>query len=317
MMYYITPDFSPIPAVRKEDVLMKHLPFGLRTLKTALSVALSVLLARLFSTEADPMFYAALGGLVAMDTTLQRSVKQGLTQFLSVLVGTVFGYFTHLLFPQVPFWAFGLGVLAVILLCNGFKVSYTISLSCIVFLSACSYGSDDLFHDAMVRIVYTALGLGVALIINISFRPYNNKNRILKLLGELQKKFPPLLEEIIVREHYPDTQHLILLLRKIDNEIDLYQSQRFFHRKQNDEALVCGCRQLGERMVAELEVLRGMDTLGDIASDNSIKLKALGISIPSQEPRKCTRRDTIVMNYHIDKLLTAYDYLEELLKGEE
>jgi hypothetical protein len=67
-------------------------------------------------------------------------------------------------------------------------------------------------------------------------------------------------------------------------------------------------------MVAELEVLRGMDTLGDIASDNSIKLKALGISIPSQEPRKCTRRDTIVMNYHLEKLLLAYEYLGAFLQ---
>lgn len=293
---------------------MKHLPFGLRTLKTALSVALSVLLVRFFSTEADAMFYAALGGLVAMDTTFRRSLKQGLTQFIGVLLGTAAGYFAHFFFPLIPFWSVGLGVLALILLCNGFKISYSISLCCIVFLSACSYGSDDLLHDAFVRIVYTALGLGVALVINTSFRPYNNKNRIIRLLMELQGQFPSLLEKILVQEHYPDTQKLIVLLRRIDNEIDLYQSQRFFHRKHNAEALVCGCRQLGERMVAELEVICGMDTLGDLASDNAEKLEALGIPVSHLQPRKCTRRDTIVMNYHLEKLLLAYEYLEAFLK---
>ncbi len=292
---------------------MKHLPFGLRTVKTAVSVAISVLLVRLLSKEADAMFYAALGGLVAMDTTFRRSLQQGLTQFLGVLLGTGVGYFTHYFFPSIPFWTVGLGVLLLILLCNGFKISYSISLSCIVFLSACSYGADGLLTDATLRIVYTAVGLGVALVINACFRPYNNKNRILRLLKELQSQFPPLLEQVVVREHFPDTQQLIVLLRKIDNEIDLYQSQHFFHRRHDAEALVCGCRQLGERMVAELEVICGMDSLGDLASDNAEKLEALGISLGELKPRKCTRRDTIVMNYHLEKLLLAYEYLERFL----
>ncbi len=293
---------------------MIQLPFGLRTLKTAISVTLSVLLVRLLSQEDDAMFYAALGGLVAMDTTFRRSLQQGLIQFLGVFLGTAVGYFAHAFLPAIPFWSVGLGVLLLILLCNGLKISHSISMCCIVFLSACSYGSDNLLHDALVRIIYTSLGLSIALVINISVRPYNNKSRIIRLLTELQSKFPALLESIIIQERFPETQPLIDLLRQIDSEIALYQSQRFFHRKQDAEALVCGCRQLGERMVAELEVICGMDTLGDLASDNAAKLEALGISTESLTPRKCTRRDTIVMNYHLEKLLLAYDYLETFLK---
>jgi hypothetical protein len=60
-----------------------------------------------------------------------------------------------------------------------------------------------------------------------------------------------------------------------------------------------------------------MDSMGDLTSDNLHRMEKLGIRIPNLTPRKCTRQDTIVMNYHIDKLLTAYDYLEELLKGED
>ncbi|MBR4308362.1 MAG: FUSC family protein [Oscillospiraceae bacterium] len=293
---------------------MKHLPFGLRTLKTALSVALSVFLARLFTAEADGMFYAALGGLVAMDTTLSRSLRQGLTQFFGVFLGTMVGYWTHFFLPQIPFWSVGLGVLLLILLCNCAKISYSISLACIVFLSACSFGADGLLSDAFQRLIYTALGLGVALLINVALRPYNNKNRILRLLRQLQSQFPDLLREILVEEHFPDTQKLIVLLRSIDAEIDLYHSQRYFHRKHDAEALVCGCRQLGERMVAELEVICGMDTFGDIASDNVGKLAALGIDVSHLPPRKCTRRDTIVMNYHLEKLLLAYEYLDNFLQ---
>ena len=293
---------------------MNHLPLGPRTVKTSLSVALSVLLVRLLSAENDAMFYAALGGLVAMDTTFRRSLQQGITQFFGVVLGTAVGYFTHTFLPTIPFWSVGLGVLLLILLCNKLKISYSITLSCIVFLSACSYGSDNLLHDAFVRIVYTALGLAVALLINICIRPYNNKNRIIRLLNDFRGKFPKLLESVVIHERFPDTQAMIDLLRQIDNEIALYQSQRFFHRKQDDEALLCGCRQLSERMLAELEVICGMDTLGDIASDNAEKLEALGLRTESLPPRKCTRRDTIVMNYHLEKLLLAYEYLESFLQ---
>ena len=44
-------------------------------------------------------------------------------------------------------------------------------------------------------------------------------------------------------------------------------------------------------------------------------LEKLGLTIPPERlrPRKCTRRDTIVMNYHLEKFLAAHRYLNELL----
>jgi hypothetical protein len=67
-------------------------------------------------------------------------------------------------------------------------------------------------------------------------------------------------------------------------------------------------------MVQELEMICSMDSLGDLAQDNRRRMEKLGIWVPDLRPRKCTRQDTIVMNYHIDKLLTAYDYLNDLLE---
>ena len=292
---------------------MKFLPFGLRTVKTALSVTLAVFLVRFITTEADGMFYAALGGMVAMDTTLSRSLRQGLTQFLSVCFGTVIAYIALSFFPTMPAWIVGLGVLLLILLCNGLKFSYTITLSCIVFLSACIYTTDDLLRDAAHRIIYTALGLAIALAINIAVRPYNNKNRICTLLRRLQAMIPPALESIVICERFPDVQPMVELLRKLDAELALYRSQRWFHRKHDAEALLQGCVQLAERMVQELEAICGMDTLGDLASDNAQNLQRLGVALPKLAPRKCTRRDTIVMNYHLETLLSAYSYLDTLL----
>ncbi len=293
---------------------MKHLRFGFRTFKTALAVAVAVLLARLVSDDMDAVFYAGMGAMVAMDTTLGKSLRQGLTQFLSVTFGTFMGYLALSLFPSVPAWFYGLGILLIILLCNGLKFPFTITLSGIIFLSACSYPTDSLWADAIKRISCTGLGLLVALLINVTLRPYNNKKRLRSQLRSLQRDIPKALEQMVIREQFPNLQPFVMQLRQLDGEIAVYHSQRFFHRKKNEEALYQGCCQLCQRMVQELEVICSMDTLGDLASDNRQRMEKLGLFAPVLPPRKCTRQDTIVMNYHIDKLLTAYDYLDELLK---
>lgn len=291
--------------------------FGLRVLKTALAVTLSVMLVRQFVTDSLSVFYAAFGALIAMDTTFTKSLMQGLTQLVGVLAGTVFGYVSVLLFPgATPAWLAGLGVLLLIVLCISMKLPFTASLSCIIFLSACLTPTDDILRDSLFRLRDTSVGVGIALLVNAAIRPYNNKKRILSLLTQLRELLPKELEKIVVHEQFPDLQPCVELLRRLDRELTLYHSQRFFHRKHDEEAPLRGCYRLAERMLQELEAICGMDSLGDLAMENAAVMQELGMELPEAgiPARKCTRHDTIVMNYHLEKLLTAYQYLGELMQ---
>lgn len=298
--------------------IVKHLPFGPRILKTAIAVTLATFLIRLFDTEPLSVFYAAFGALIAMETTVSKSLMQGLTQLVAVLAGTIFGYLSVLLFPEMtPAWVVGLGVLLLIVLCRVLKLSFSISLSCIVFLSACLAPTDNILQDSFFRLRDTSLGICIALVINIAIRPYNNKKRILSLLKELMAQIPLDIDLIVVREQFPDLTPSVELLRRLDHELELYHSQRLFHRKNDDEALLQGCIQLAHRMIQELEVICAMDSLGDLASENEETMRNLGLELPEGgiQNRKCTRRDTIVMNYHLDKIFAAYHYLQELIQA--
>ena len=295
----------------------KHISLGTRVVKTAIAVTLSVFLIRFFTTDDLSVFYAAFGALIAMDTTFSNSLRQGLTQLIGVLAGTVMGYLSVLLFPSMtPAWMAGLGVLLLIVLCNALKLSFSASLSCIIFLSACLTPTDDIVRDSLFRLRDSSLGIGIALAVNALIRPYNNKKRILALLGTLRAQIPGEIEQIVVREQFPDLQESIALLRRLDRELSLYHSQHFFHRKHDDEALLRGCYQLAQRMLQEMEAICGMDCLGDLAMENAAVMQELGMELPEAglPERKCTRHDTIVMNYHLDKLLSAYQYLGELMK---
>lgn len=294
-----------------------HIPLGLRIIKTALAVTLSVLLVRLFVDNSLTAFYAAFGAAIAMETTFTRSLRQALTQLVGVLAGTLFGYVSVLLFPTItPAWIAGLGVMILLVLSQIFKLSFSASLSCIIFLSACLTPTDNILRDSLFRLRDTSVGIGVALVINALIRPYNNKKRILSVLAQLRSLMPPLLQQIIVKECVPDLSDLVPLLRRLDREMELYHSQRFFHRTHDDEALLAGCKQLVERMVEELEAICGMDTPGDLAMENAARMQELGMDLPEAgiSGRKCTRHDTIVMNYHLDKLLAAYRFLGELME---
>lgn len=295
----------------------KHISLGTRVVKTAIAVTLSVFLIRFFTTDDLSVFYAAFGALIAMDTTFSNSLRQGLTQLIGVLAGTVMGYLSVLLFPSMtPAWMAGLGVLLLIVLCNALKLSFSASLSCIIFLSACLTPTDDIVRDSLFRLRDSSLGIGIALAVNALIRPYNNKKRILALLETLRAQIPGEIEQIVVREQFPDLQESIALLRRLDRELSLYHSQHFFHRKHDDEALLRGCYQLAQRMLQEMEAICGMDCLGDLAMENAAVMQELGMELPEAglPERKCTRHDTIVMNYHLDKLLSAFQYLGEMMK---
>ena len=295
----------------------KHISLGTRVVKTAIAVSLSVFLIRFFTTDDLSVFYAGFGALIAMDTTFSNSLRQGLTQLIGVLAGTVMGYLSVLLFPSMtPAWMAGLGVLLLIFLCNALRLSFSASLACIIFLSACLTPTDDIVRDSLFRLRDTSVGVGIALLVNAAVRPYNNKKRIFHLLARLRVFLPQALEKIVVREQFPDLQPAVELLRLLDRELALYHSQHFFHRKHDEEALLRGCYQLAERMVQELEAICGMDSLGDLAMENAAAMQELGLELPEAglPARKCTRHDTIVMNYHLEKLLSAYRYLTELLE---
>ena len=287
---------------------------GLRIGKTALAAALAVLLARVVTDEPLSLFYAAFGALIAMETTVSRALRQGLTQLVGVACGTLLGYVSVLLFsPPAPFWVVGLGLFLLLFVLNALRLNFSASLACIIFLSSCVIPTENVVHDSVQRLLSTAIGLVTALVVNVCIRPYNNRRRILSLLDRLRACVPESVASVVARECIPELQPAVALLRSLDRELELYHSQRFL-RRQDDEAVLSGCRQLAQRMVQELEVICGMDSLGELNAANAERLRALGIDLPAPAPRHCDPNDTVVMNYHLEKLLTAYDYLGELMR---
>lgn len=306
----------PKPSLVNKKPLRRNSRFhvGLRVVKTAIAVTVAAAIGGAFSTVS--VFYAAMGALVGMDRTISDSLKSCLVQMVGVILGGLFGFVITELSGEAPFWLIGIGVLLDIVVCVTFRLNYAVSLSCIVLISLATYPVDSVWWETVTRLRDTGLGLAVALLVNVTIRPYNNARRIVALLQQMVDEVPSLAQICVLEERYPDLRHLNDILDQVDAELKVYHRQRFFRKREqvSDAAYLDGCRQLGLRMLQELEAICFMDTFGNIGVENSKRLAELGLSVPEDMPRrKCSKHDTIVMNYHLEKLLDARLYLQQLL----
>lgn len=291
-----------------------HVHIGLRTFKTALAVTLSLMLASLIGSYSP--VYAGIGAILAVTRTVRDSLKQALTQYTGLLIGGVVGFALILIFNQTPPWGIGLGIITAISLCIRFKADFAASTACFIVLSACISTGDNVMHEMLYRLMDTTLGLTVGLAVNILIKPYNNKPHILKLLGEMAGLIPNLVEECVVCSRYPDLVPFEKKLRQLEEELAIFRQQRFgqTQSRRSDIAFLEGLEQLVVRMYQELAAICFMDSFGIPNGPNRLRLEVLGIDLPDEIVRKCSVKDTTVLNFHLEKLLDARDFLLELLQ---
>lgn len=291
-----------------------HLHIGLRAFKTALAVTIALLITRLLDTY-SPIF-AGLGAIVVMARTLQDSLQEARTQFVGLVLGALVGFLLLAIDPAPSPWITGAGVLAVIVLCSLLHLYYAASLAAIIVLSVCVSTDGNVMAAMCYRLLDTSIGLVVGGLVNMVVKPYNNRHRVVSLLYKLAGSVPSFLDTCILQNLYPDLTEYEKNLRTLEVEFEIYHKQHFRYREahEQDAAYLKGVCQLASRIYQELSALSCMDTFGQPSRENLNRLRELGLCAPSHLDRKCTEEDSIVTNYHLEKVLDAREYLLELLQ---
>lgn len=291
---------------------------GLRVIKTALSVGLALLVARLLGSS-FPIF-AAIGAISAMSRNLNDTVQECLNQLIGTLIGfAVASVFVRIL-PEPSFFLWmGLGTLLVTVLCLRLKVQFAVPLACIVFADICLYGGgNDQVWYGFHRLVDTVVGLLVAFVVNWAVKPYNNEKRILGILHSILDTIPEYLRMRILQGRYPDLSPLRAELKRLSGEIRIYEGRflPLFHApgaQPAETAYLRGCAQLAARMEQELSALCCMDVLGVPNAENLAQMERIGLPAEKLSVRNDSERDNLVLNYHLENLLGARQYLLDLL----
>ena len=148
---------------------------GLRTVKTALSVMLSLSIASFFG---ELSIFPALASISVMSRTFNEGLRECRNQAVGILIGGLFGCAAAFFFPSPPIWVMGIGVMLIIFLCASFHVGFSCSLSCAIFIVACMTEQDQVLSNVLLRFYHTAIGLGTGLAINYLIVPYKNSKKI-------------------------------------------------------------------------------------------------------------------------------------------
>lgn len=288
---------------------------GLRTVKTTLAVILSLFVASLFG---ELSIFPALASISVMSRTFDEGLKECRNQAVGIFLGGVFGCVTATAFPNPPIWGIGLGILLIMVACASFNVVFSCSLSCAIFIVACMTEEQLVIPNTMIRLFHTAIGLIIGLLINYLIVPYNNSEKIYDLMEELLEDLPAYLDQSILHQLYPDLTPVDTIIERLHYEMTIYRHQRFIRQKlhRDEYTYMNGCLQLAERIHQELTLLCHMDRTGIPNEDNLFHLRCLDLEIPEVWPSgsSCTENETIVTNYHLNKLLEARAFLSQMLK---
>lgn len=294
-----------------------RMPFGLRTLKTAVAIIAAMTIVDLYGTTASKLIFAMLGAMTAVQPTFKESLEASLAQIVGVLFGAVAGI-GLLLLPLPPLVLTGIGIILVITLYNALRIRFSPSLPCFIVVMLCISPDIVPMEYALGRIWDTAIGLAIGLLINSLVFPYDNSRQIRDTVKSLDRELIRFLEDMFDGdEALPDAKEMNKRIDTMRSQLAIFTNQKLFlnlrRQRQQLEAFRL-CEQKARELVAHMEVLGSMGRPGRLTEDSRHRLESCGAVIHDTRPLDSVLERDVVTNYHITKILRLRRELLEALK---
>ena len=290
---------------------------GLRTVKTAAAVVISMAIVNTYGATTSKLVFAMLGAMAALQPTFKESLDSCLTQIVGLCFGAIVADLL-LLTPIHPLVVAGIGIILVITLYNTFQIHYSPSLPCLIVVTICTTPDIQTFTYTLGRFWDSAIGLGVGMLINTLFFPYDNSKIILDTAHRLETELIRFLEDMFDGDdHFPNTEKTI---RSIDDmarqlvtfskQISILHPRRHRRDYEKYQLYVKNARQI----VAHMEVLCRSEKLGVLNAENHKRLHLCGAVIRDQRIIHAPEEEDIITNYHVSQLLTLRQELLDSMK---
>lgn len=293
-----------------------RIPVGLRTIKTAVAVILSMIIVELFGASESKLIFAMLGAMAAVQPTYKESLESSLTQIVGVVFGAAIA--VVLVFLRLPpLMATGIGIIVVITLYNLLKLRFSPSLPCLIVVMLCIGAEERPFIYALERIFYTAIGLVVGMVLNMLVFPYDNSRQIRATAENLDKELIAFLEDFFDGDDVlPDAEVMHGKIADMERQLTIYSNQKLFLRLRRQRKELNNFKifeQKARVLVAQMEVLSHMPSPGRLNADNRLLLAESGANIQdNREIDNITEQD-IITNYHVSQILKFRRELMDIL----
>lgn len=292
-------------------------PIGLRTVKTAVAVILSMTVVDFYGATASKLIFAMLGAMAAVQPTFKDSVESALTQIVGVLFGAVAGILL-LMLPLPPLLITGVGIVAVITLYNLLRIRFSPSLPCFIVVMLCTDPGVQPMTYALGRIWDTAIGLAIGMLINTLVFPYDNSRQIRSTAESLDRELLRFLEDMFDGdEALPDAREMESRVETMRAQLRIFSNQKLLlnlrRQKQQLEAFRL-CEGKARELVARMEILSTSGRPGRLNAESRRRLEAAGAVIRDARPLDAVTERDVVTNWHIAQILRLRRELLEALK---
>lgn len=147
---------------------------GMRTFKTAIAVAICVLLYDLLLPNANYLgpFYGSIAIVISMQSTTSKTKTIAINRVMGTIIGGIYSAILYSLFLKVDIHLLNslfifIGVILTIITCNKLGFKSGISTGCIVLIGAFALDfPNSPFMHAFYRTIDTSVGVIIAYIIN-------------------------------------------------------------------------------------------------------------------------------------------------------
>ena len=296
---------------------MKPFPIGLRTLKTAAAIVISMIIVDAYGASSSRLIFAMLGAMAAVQPTFKESVESCITQIAGVFLGALAGVLL-LALPVHPLAAAGMGVILVILVYNALHIRFSPSLPSFIVVLLCTTPGVQPLSYGLGRIWDTAIGLGVGMAINTLIFPYDNSRRIRSTIESLHKELILFLEEMFDGDNIlPDAANTSHAIDDMHKQLKIFENQKLmFHlrRQKKDLERFRQCEGKARELLAHMEVLSRMGVPGRLSEENRQRLISCGACVRDRRQLSSVMEKDIVTNYHVSRVLTLRLELLEALK---
>lgn len=290
---------------------------GPRTVKTAIAVILSMLIAQLFGATESEMIFAMLGAMAAVEPTFTDSVESSLTQIVGVIFGAAIGLLMQLI--DIPaLVACGIGIVVVITVYNALRLRFSPGLPCLIVVMLCIGAEERPVMYALERICNTAIGLFIGMAINMLVMPYDNSRQIRRTARSLDKELRTFLENTFDGDDIlPDAEIATRMIADMDKQLTVFSKQKLLWRLRRQQEELSRFRIFENKahtLVAQMKVLSQMGKPGRLSDENRDLLESLGANIKDTRTIDVETPEDIVTNYHVSQILLLRSELMEILR---
>lgn len=146
---------------------------GMRTIKTAIAVAICITILQFF--DGTTAFFAATAAIFSLQSNMATSWKLGFSRWIGTDIGAVIGFlfsFIPLTNPLVRTLVISFGIILIIYITTLIKQDLAVFIACLVFLAIMTNLKDG--HPgtyALTRTLETGLGVIVSILVNKYIAP--------------------------------------------------------------------------------------------------------------------------------------------------